>query len=299
MRGDIDLRLLEIFCCVYEKRSLTEATKCLHTSQSTLSFHIKNLENQVGQKLFYRKGRSLVPTTIADRLYDYAKELMDFKLRLIEDIGRFSGKRRGMLRIGASTIPANHILPELLGEFMNSFNGDFQIDLIVGDSASIFRQVQEGKLDIGIVGYLADKSLDFLTFYEDRIWAVGNPELGDKTYTVDELKELPLLIREKGSGTRSVVEEVLRRRGLSIKQMNVIATLESNEAIRKMLRYVNGYSFLSNFVVRDDDFLIKLKVSGLEPIVRKFFLIKDRNRPLSKTVHEAIDFLILRAKTLF
>ncbi|MDQ7082053.1 MAG: LysR family transcriptional regulator [Aquificota bacterium] len=64
-----------------------------HASQSTLSFHLKNLEKQVGQRLFYRKGRQLVPTTIADRLYDYARELMDFKLRLVEDIGRFSGRK--------------------------------------------------------------------------------------------------------------------------------------------------------------------------------------------------------------
>ncbi len=300
MLRDIDLKLLEIFCCVYEKRSLTEATKCLHASQSTLSFHLKNLEKQVGQKLFYRKGKHLVPTTMADRLYDYARELMDFKLRLIEDIGRFSGKRGGLIRIGASSIPGNFILPELIGEFINSYRGNMNVELVIGDSERIYRSVVKGELDFAVVGYLPErKPLDFAKLYEDRIWAVGNGELEDRTYSLDELRTLPLIIREEGSGTRSRVEEVLRKHGLSLRDMNVIATLGSNEAIKSLLRYVPAYSFLSDFVVRGDRFLVKLKVSGLEPITRSFYLIRDMNRPIPTGAQELLEFLKLKAKTLF
>ncbi|WP_457600341.1 selenium metabolism-associated LysR family transcriptional regulator [Hydrogenivirga sp.] len=300
MLRDIDLRLLEIFCCVYEKRSLTEATKCLHASQSTLSFHIKNLEKQVGQKLFYRKGKSLVPTTMADRLYDYARELMDFKLRLIEDIGRYSGVKGGIVRVGASTIPGNHILPELLGEFMTRYRGNVSVELVIDDSVGVYRRVLKGEIDFGVVGYLRERgSVEFTRFSEDRILAVANPELEERTYTVNELKDIPLLVREEGSGTRSRVEEALMKHGLSIRDMNVVGTLGSNEAIRKMLRFVVGFSFLSDLSIRGDDFLIKLKVSGFEPIRRSFYLIKDRSRPLSSATTELIEFILLRSKTMF
>ncbi|MDQ7038161.1 MAG: selenium metabolism-associated LysR family transcriptional regulator [Aquificota bacterium] len=300
MLRDIDLRLLEIFCCVYEKRSLTEATKCLHTSQSTLSFHIKNLERQVGQRLFYRKGKTLVPTTIADRLYDYAKELMEFKLRLIEDIGRFSGRRGGVVRIGASSIPGNYILPNLLGEFAGNFRGNLSLEFFIDDSGEIYRGVVEGRLDFGVVGYLPERrNLDFVRFYEDRIWAVANPEFEDRTYTLEELTNMPLIIREEGSGTRMRVEEALKHHGISLSQMNIVATVGSNEAIKVLLRHVKAFSFLSDFCIRGDQFLIKLRVSRFEPITRSFYLIKDRNRPLSPVAQEVMDFLLTKSKTAF
>ncbi len=300
MLRDIDLKLLEIFCCVYEKKSLTEATKCLHASQSTLSFHIKNLEKQVGQKLFYRKGKALVPTTVADRLYDYARELMDFKLRLVEDISRFSGRKGGVVRIGASSIPGNYILPELVGEFVESFKGNLNVEIEIGDSASIHRGVVSGKLDFGVVGYLSErKGIEFKKLFEDRIWLVGNPELEERTYSLEELKGLPLVIREEGSGTRSTIEESLRQHGLSLKDMNVVATLGSNSAILRFLRRVRAVSFVSSYAVKDDDFLLKLRVSNFGPVIRSFYLIRDPSRPVSQAAGELFDFLLLKSKTSF
>ncbi len=299
MLRDIDLRLLEIFCYVYEKRSLTEAAKFLHTSQSTLSFHIKNLERQIGQKLFYRKGRSLVPTTIADKLYSYAKEITVFKNRLLDDIGRYSGRRGGVIRIGASSIPGNYLLPDLIGEFLETFNGDFNIELVIGGSMDIYNRVISGSVDFGIVGYLPDKrNLEFFKLCEDRIWIVGNPQLEDRTYTLSELKDLPLVIREEGSGTRRKVEECLRQYGISLKDMNILATLGSNEAIKKLLRYEKAYSFLSNFVIKDDNFLVKLRVSGFDPIIRSFYIIKDSSRPLPPSSQEFFEFFIFKSKTI-
>ena len=300
MLRDIDLKLLEIFCCVYEKKSLTEATKCLHASQSTLSFHIKNLEKQVGQKLFYRKGKALVPTTVADRLYDYARELMDFKLRLVEDISRFSGRKGGVVRIGASSVPGNYILPELVGEFVESFKGNLNVEIEIGDSASVHKGVVSGKLDFGVVGYLSErKGVEFKKLFEDRIWLVGNPELEERTYSLEELKGLPLVIREEGSGTRSTIEESLRQHGLSLKDMNVVATLGSNSAILRFLRRVRAVSFLSSYAVKDDDFLLKLRVSNFGPIIRSFYLIRDPSRPVSQAAGELFDFLLLKSKTSF
>ncbi|EDP75140.1 selenium metabolism-associated LysR family transcriptional regulator [Hydrogenivirga sp. 128-5-R1-1] len=300
MLRDVDLRLLEIFCCVYEKKSLTEATKCLHSSQSTISFHLKNLEKQVGQKLFYRKGKSLVPTTIADRLYDYARELMDFKLRLLEDIGRYSGRKGGVVRIGASSVPGNYILPELLGEFIENYKGNVNVELLIGDSLQIYGEVVKGRLDFGVIGYLPDRSgVEFTEFYEDRIWTVANPELEGRTLSLNELKDIPMVVREEGSGTRRRVEDILMRYGLSLRDMNVVGTFGSNDAVKRALRFVVGFSFLSEHSVRNDNFLIKLKVANFEPIVRKFYMVKDRNRPIPNVAQELMNFLLLRSKTMF
>jgi DNA-binding transcriptional LysR family regulator len=110
---------------------------------------------------------------------------------------------------------------------------------------------------------------------------------------------MPLIVREEGSGTRLSVEEALRHHGLSLGEMNVVATVGSNEAIKVLLRYVKAVSFLSDFCVRGDRYLMKLRVSRLDPISRSFYLVRDRSRPLSPVAQEILEFLTLKAKTMF
>ena len=300
MIKDIDLKLLEIFCCVYEKKSLSEATKCLHTSQSTLSFHIKNLEAQIGQKLFYRKGKSLVPTSIADKLYPYARELMEFKLKLLEDIGKYSGKRGGVLRIGSCSVPGNYVLPDLLGEFIARYEGNLSIELLIKSSREIYELLLAGKLDLGIVGFLpAGNGIEARKFYEDRIWPVGSPELEDRIYSLNELKDMPVVMREEGSSLREVVERTLERCGLFIQDMNVVAILGSNDAIKGYLRHVSAISFLPDSALKEGKFLVKMRISGLVPMLRTFYLIRDSSRPTPEALGELMEFLLPKSKTAF
>jgi len=90
----------------------------------------------------------------------------------------------------------------------------------------------------------------------------------------------------------------LRKYGLSVKDMNTVGTFSSNEAIRKILRFVVGFSFLSEYAVRGDDFIIKLRIANFEPITRRFYIVRDRNRPVPNIAQELINFLLLRSKTM-
>lgn len=97
---DIDLKLMEIFCCVYEKGSISESAECLHLSQSTISFHIHNLERSIDLKLFYKKGRKYLPTSNVHILYPYAIKILDIKLSVIEEINLVKGSYKGYVRKG-------------------------------------------------------------------------------------------------------------------------------------------------------------------------------------------------------
>ena len=88
---DIELRLLEIFCCVYEKGSISISSDCLHLSLSSISFHVHNLEKSIGLSLFYKKGKRYLPTSNAHMLYPYTKKLVDLKLSIIEEIRLVTG----------------------------------------------------------------------------------------------------------------------------------------------------------------------------------------------------------------
>jgi len=293
MIKDLDLKLLEIFCCIYEEGSLINAAEKMYISQSTLSFHIKNLENRLGQRLFYRKGKKLVPTPLADKLYSYAKEIKNLKRKVIEDLSKYTGEGRGILRIGASSIPGNYIIPQILGTFKNEFNGHLEIELEVSDSLKVYKGVIEGKYDFGIIGFHPnDDRMEIKKLHEDQIRIASNPGIKQKVYSLEELKNLPLVVREKGSGTRRKVEEQLNSKGLSLKDMNVIATFSSNSAIISFLDQVEAYTFMSSIVLRQNSFLVTLTVIDFPPITRSFYLIKTKDRELPSTASEFWNFLL-------
>jgi DNA-binding transcriptional LysR family regulator len=82
---------------------------------------LHQLENQIGLKLFYKKGRKLIPTSTAQMLYPYAKKVLELKLAVIEEIKMLSGSYRGLVKVGASSAPGSYILPDFISEYQNFY----------------------------------------------------------------------------------------------------------------------------------------------------------------------------------
>lgn len=164
---DVDIRLLELFCCVYEKGSISESSNCLHLSQSTISFHMHQLEKSTGLKLFYRKGRKLIPTSNAHILYPYARKLLELKLSVIEEIKLLTGSYKGYIKIGASSMPGHYLLPEFVRKYLMK-NPNTQIDLSVEDSYLVLEKVRSGVVDLGFVSFfLTDAGI-----YAREVWRI-------------------------------------------------------------------------------------------------------------------------------
>ncbi|WP_448584721.1 selenium metabolism-associated LysR family transcriptional regulator [Thermocrinis sp.] len=280
---DVDLRLLELFCCVYEKQGVSKSSECLHLSQSTISFHIHQLERQIGMKLFYRKGKRLIPTSTAQMLYPYAKKILELKLAVIEEVKLLSGSYRGIIKLGSSSVPGSYILPEIVSDFLSK-NPQTTLELYVSDSGDVLEKIKEGSLDLGVVGARAGFSeLRYEALWKDHICIVGGVNFG-KRLSVEDLKKLPWILREEGSGTRKLLEEALLKYGISFRDIEVLMITDRNEVIVEVLRKTKAVSFLSSLALRKYRDIKRLNVEGFEPIEREFYLVYDENRPLTPAV---------------
>ncbi|RME08025.1 MAG: LysR family transcriptional regulator, partial [Aquificota bacterium] len=279
---DVDLRLLELFCCVYEKGSLSESSNCLHLSQSTISFHMHQLEKSIGLKLFYRKGRKLLPTSNAHMLYPYARKLLELKLSVIEEIKLLTGSYKGYIKIGASSIPGSYLLPEFISRYISK-NPSTKIDLTVEDSEIVLRKVESGEIDLGFTGFVHyDQRMEVREVWEDSILFVGGRGVGE-WLTLEELTSMPFILREETSGTRRFMESFLRSLGVDVRDLNVVLVVNKNEVILEVLRSIRAVSYLSSHVLKglDSPEVRVLKVRGMETPVRKFYMVYSKDRPQS------------------
>jgi len=290
----MELKYIEIFCAVVEHKSFSKAARSLCLTQPTVSIHIKALEDEFSTRLFDRMGRNIIPTQAGETLYRYAKEIIRVKDQAQLAMEKLSGGMNGRLIIGASTIPGEYILPPVLGRFKQQYRGIVPV-LKIGDSDDIYRSVLQGDVDVGIVG-AAVKNSNIISrkFLDDELVLVSAFEREDSGMNARKLKEVPLLIRESGSGTRSAFEKHLERIGVALEDLDVVAEIGSSRALIQAVRSGMGMAFLSRISIQKDISQKTLKIVPYKgpALLRNFYIITHRLRYRSLICKSFIDFLL-------
>lgn len=279
----MDFHQLRIFSEVYRQRSFTKAAELLNISQPTISEHIKNLEGELSASLFDRLGRTIIPTATAELLFPRAQQLLDALNRLHDDLVRAREEMRGTIVLGASTIPGTYLVPALVVEFSRRHPG-VTFEVMIADTAGITQQILDHQLFFGIVGARTfSEKLNYQAFVRDDLVLVGRSEFDPgKPLSVAQLRELPFLLREKGSGTRSCMEEHLAGIAINPGDLNEVAILGSTAAVKEAVRQGLGVSVLSRLAVQEElenGSLRELNVTGLK-MSRDFFLVRHSQRTL-------------------
>ncbi|MBI5681636.1 MAG: LysR family transcriptional regulator [Deltaproteobacteria bacterium] len=282
----MELKFIEIFYRVVEERGFSNAANALFLTQPTISSHIKTLEDEVGLQLLDRLGRDVVPTKAGEVLYKYAKEIINLKTGALQAISEFKGTIKGKLMIGGSTIPGEYILPEYIAKFKNS-HPEITVSLKIGDTQKITDMVSDGSVEIAVVGAKPDNErFDCRQFLEDKIVLAASQKHFKhikKEIDINEFKKLPLVIREKGSGTQRSVEGYLKRQGVNPDELNIAAEVSSTEGLKQSVKTGMGAAFLSRFAIKEVvpcKTLREITVKGLE-IPRHFYIITNKARVLS------------------
>jgi len=292
----MDLWQLNIFCKVVELRSFSKAGEAVHLSQPTVSSHIKDLEEHFGTRLVDRLSRKVTPTKAGELLFDYARQLIALRDRTEAAMAEFSGKIKGRLVLGGSTIPAGYVLPRIIGNFSRRYP-EVQVALKVGDTSEIINNVLAGHIEAGIVGArYRDKLLEQEPVLEDEMCLIvpcDHPWAGLRQIPLQDLPGAPFIVREAGSGTLRSIEQQLQEKGLSIADLNIVAEMGSTEAVRQGIKNGVGLSILSVVAVADDiqsGVLKAIHVEGLD-LKRNFYLIIHKQRTPSPLCGVFIDFL--------
>lgn len=293
----MDLWQLHIFCRVIELKSFSKAGEAVHLSQPTVSSHIKDLEDHFGSRLIDRLAKEAVPTAAGRLLYRYARRLLSLRDEAESALAAFHGQVKGNLRIGGSTIPGCHILPQIIGKFNQQYP-DVIISLTIESTERIIRLVADGALELGLVGAMtADRQIRQQWVLEDQMGLVvpsGHRWSHRKMVMLDELAAEPFIMRESGSGTLQSLEENLNAEGLALDLFRVVATMGSTQAVCQAIKHGIGVSILSRLAVSDElaaGTFKALKIEGLN-LKRSFYLTRHKHRSLSPLGSAFSDFLV-------
>jgi DNA-binding transcriptional LysR family regulator len=295
---DFDLRQLEIFKKVVELRSFSKAAEAVFLAQASVSERIATLESMVGTKLIDRMGRKVVPTKAGEILYKHAILLLEMKETARMEMQVFLGLKGGSIHLGGSTIPGEYILPRILGEFKRKYPS-LLVTLDIGDTGKIEKKVADGGLELGVIGSRSSiQQLLVRELWRDELVVVvpkGHPRAGEKEIGIQELKEEPFILREKGSGTFRIIDEHLRRAGFKgTDELHPAALLGTSTAIKEGIKAGLGISILSARAIETEiraGTLATLRIKGI-PMSRSFFLVRDRRRIASPACAALWDFLL-------
>jgi len=264
----VDLKLLEIFCCVYEEGNFSRAAERLDLSQPTISEHIKALETYFGTPLFNRLGRTIHPTGAGEVLYARGRSIRDLKQSVVDSMHHYLDRLEGELRMGASNVPGEYLLPRVIGRFHQS-HPKIRVQVIIGDSEQVIEGVIDGRYEIGFVGSRPRQpGLDLQAFASDRlVLAVCSDGWNSRgAISLDDLKQLPLLIREHGSGTRDELEKWLHEHQSALADFNVVAELGSTAAIKEAIKANVGAAIVSHLSIADEVEAGRMKVVPVREI---------------------------------
>lgn len=283
----IDFRHLETFCRVANLKSFSKAAEDLFLTQPTVSGHILNLEKSLALRLFDRTGREVRLTPAGKILYTFASKMLLSRQELVNALSEFSQGLRGELLIGASTIPGEYLLPKLLGQFKKE-HLHFTISLKIADTQEIVRHVLEGTVEFGLIGAkLPHPSLYYEKYMEDEIVVISpndHPLSRQKKVTLEDLLKEPWIIREEGSGTQMAVENMLRKRGKTLKQFQVIMAMGNTSSLKEGVKAGLGLAFISKKAVEEElnrNLVSKIDLVGTDPILRPIYIVLFRGRTLS------------------
>jgi DNA-binding transcriptional LysR family regulator len=282
----MDIHRLEVFCKVVDLQSFTKAAEASFLTQPTVSEHIRALEEALDEKLVDRLGREILPTPAGKILYRYARNIIALRDEAIQALDRYKGKLSGHLLIGASTIPGTYILPEIIGAFKVQYPA-IQVTLMISGSGEVIDRIRDGILEIGMVGAKwSDRRVVLEEAFSDELVLTVYPEhpwARRESIGLDELEGEPFIMREKGSGTRMVMHQVLEANGFDPGRLNGMAEMGSTEAVRQGIKAKIGVSILSSQAVSEDiqrGTLVSVELEGVS-FQRPFYLVQRKKRQLS------------------
>lgn len=239
---------LKVFQSVAKNLSFTKASQDLFISQPAITKHIQELEATYQTRLFDRQGSKICLTESGKLLLEHCERILEDYKRLEYEMHLLHNEYTGGLKLGASTTIAQYVLPPLLASFIRKFP-QVSLSLTNGNTRDVEAALQEHSIDLGLVeGVFRLPNLKYTTFLEDELVAVvrtGNKlSLGDEI-TLDELLKLPLVLRERGSGTLDVFERALSRHNIKLSSLQVLLYLGSTESIKLFLEHTDCLGIVS------------------------------------------------------
>ena len=265
-------------------------------TQSAMSHLIKNLEDELGVRLLMRHGKTVVMTPAGKIFYEDAVNILEQYKKMEHNINVLLDRVKGPLHIGASRTAASYLLPQVLYGFSKT-HPDVQIQLSVSNTESILTDLQNGRIDLGIV----EGKVKFLNIFaeeiaEDEIVIIAsedNPLTVKQHLIARDLSSQSFIMPEVGSGLREFIEDFFQISKIEPKDVKISMTVGDPDVVVQMVQSGLGISFVSKwsiFRAIQEGTVKLLRLSG-KRLQRKFYLISMDKEPSSMTTGAFVEFV--------
>ncbi|SFD90003.1 LysR family transcriptional regulator [Flavobacterium phragmitis] len=272
----MDFRL-KVFYTVALRLNFTKAATELYITQPAVSKHIQELEETYKTKLFERNGSKIALTPAGKMLQKYTKSIFEIYREIDFEMSSFNKERQGLLRLGASTTISQYIISPVLANFHQK-QKDIKVSLLNGNTEQIENALINKEIEIGIVeGQSKNQSIKYIPFLKDELVLVcnsNNPLVKQNEISLNDLKSMKFITRERGSGTLEVIEFALKKAGLKFSDLQIEMQLGSTESIKSYLLNSDCFAFMSIHAVNKELKNKELMVLDVEKLaIERFFYI--------------------------
>ncbi|QOI96586.1 MAG: LysR family transcriptional regulator [Flammeovirgaceae bacterium] len=285
------LHQLQIFLKVVEAGSVTKASEDLHLTQPAVSIQLKNFQDQFDLPLIEVVGRKLYVT-------DFGREVAQSAARILEEVNLLKGKlyeHRGQLfgKLRISVVSTGkYVMPHFIAGFARQ-HGGVEVVIDVTNKSQVIQSLENNEVDFSLVSILPTSlRVDRIDLMQNKLYLIGNMERAFKKepYSKNLLRELPLIFREKGSGTRQTMEAFINRNNIPVVRK---MELTSNEAVKQAVLAGLGYSIMPLIGIKNELHEHQLQiipVKGL-PIKTTWSLIWLKGKKHSPVAQAFLDYL--------
>ncbi|MDT8900225.1 LysR substrate-binding domain-containing protein [Anaeroselena agilis] len=268
---------LSVFLAVAEEGSLSGAAKRLDLTQPTVSFHIDNLEKKLGCPLVERASRGTSLTVYGEVLYANTRKAEAMLKSTENQLKAMTSGASGRIILGASTIPAEYILPGLIAAHLRT-NPAIEVSLKTGDSQTVLDAFYRGELSIAVVGSRPPGECEAHPLWQDELVLVAHPEMAARlgeSPSPEDVLALPLVARGESSGSMRAVFDAFSAHGIGQDRLHIAFQVGGNEALKAAIASQAGVGFVSRWAVADGLASGRLAVIPLPAmkIVRRFYAV--------------------------
>lgn len=260
---------LKVFKSVSHNQSFTKAAQELFITQPAVTKHIQELEAQYKTRLFERTANKVVLTKEGRIFQEHAERILEDYGKLEYEMNLLHNDHSGELRLGASTTIAQYVLPPLLARFAEKFP-KVSVSMLNGNSEEMETALQEHRIDLALVeGNIRQPNLKYNLFMKDELVPVVYIKSKWKDLdeiTLEELKHIPLVLRERGSGTLDVLITALRHHNIKLTDLTVAMYLGSTESIKLYLKNSNCMGIVSIRSITEELASGKFKIIDIEDL---------------------------------
>ena len=276
----IDIRL-RVFLSAAMNLSFTKASQELFISQPAISKHIQELEREYNCRLFDRLGNHIQLTHAGLLLLEHTKKIQQDYQQMDYDMNSLQEKVAGELRVGASTTISQYVLPGIIADFHKRFP-DIRITILSGNSREVETALREGRIDLGMVeGFVRQPELKYHPFMDDELVPIVRTSSRLAKYdtiTLEQLRAVPLVLREFGSGSLDVLQKALETQHIALTDLNIEMNLGTTEGIKHYVERTDAMGIVSIQAVRDQIYADIFKIVDIEHLKfeRKFCFVEKQ-----------------------